>query len=85
MKTHELSILQAFADAIYNGDKTFELTENDREYQKGDHIKFTVRNSLTLKQINHALNDCEYEITYVLSGWGLKENYVVLAIKRLNI
>ncbi len=25
----------------------------------------------------------EYEITYVLAGWGLKENYVALGIKEV--
>jgi len=84
MKIHEVGILSDFADAIYNGDKTFELTENDREYQKGDHIKFTVLKSLTRNRMNHALNDCEYEITYVYSGYGLKVPFVILALRRIK-
>lgn len=84
MKTHEIGILSDFADAIYSGDKTFELTENDREYQKGDHIKFTVLKSLTRNRMNHALNDCEYEITYVYSGYGLQVPFVILALRRIK-
>ena len=82
MKTHELKIQGDFADAVYSGEKTFEIRENDRGFQKGDHIKFKTTNDCRHNWINaHAIEDCEYEITYILNGWGLKENYVVLAIK----
>lgn len=83
MKIHELKILEDFADAVYSGDKTFELRENDRGFQKGDHIKFIAIDShLNIRMNHHVINDCEYEITYVINGWGLKENYVALAIKK---
>lgn len=84
MKTHELKILEDFADAVYSGDKTFELRENDRGFQKGDHIIFTALDSQLNIIMDHEINYCEYEITYVLNGWGLKENYVALAIKRIK-
>lgn len=38
--THELKILKSFADAVYSGDKTFEIRENDRGFQKGDKVIF---------------------------------------------
>lgn len=84
MKIHELKILEDFADAVYNGDKTFELRENDRGYQKGDHIKFTALDSCLKIKVDHVINDCEYVIAYVLNNWGLKEGYVALAIKRIK-
>ena len=84
MKTHELSILQDFADAIFSGEMTFILRENDRGYQKGDHIKFRVLKTISRGWTNHALKDCEYEITYVLNGWGLKNGCVALAIRRIK-
>lgn len=88
MKIHELKILKDFADAVYSGDKTFELRENDRGFQKGDHIIFTALDSISEFtsniMIDHAINYCEYEITYVLNNWGLKEGYVALAIKRIK-
>ena len=86
MKTHELKILEDFADAVYSGDKTFELRENDRGFQKGDHIIFTALDSISTfgNTMDHEINYCEYEITYVLNGWGLRENYVALAIKRIK-
>ena len=81
--THHIKILEDFADVVLSGEKSFEVRENDRGYQKGDHVKFKVIDRLNLG-INHPLNDAEFEITYVLSGWGLKENWVAFAIKRVT-
>ena len=33
---HYIKIRQSFADAVYSGEKTFEVRKNDRGYQKGD-------------------------------------------------
>ena len=40
MKTHNIKLNIAFCDDVYSGIKPFEIRENDRGYQKGDHIKF---------------------------------------------
>ena len=32
----------------------------------------------------HKVEEREYEITYVLSGWGIKEDYVVFGIKEIK-
>ena len=77
---HHIKIQQEFADAIMSGEKTFEIRINDRGYQKGDLIRFQVVDGCFLTTF-HLLNDKVYEITYVLSGWGLREGYVVFAIK----
>ena len=69
-----------FADAVISGQKTFEVRKNDRNYQRGDHVIFTA--VVNGKKINHPINKEQYEITYVLSGWGLKDGYVVFGIKR---
>ena len=81
--THEIKILKQFADEIINGNKSFEIRKNDRGYQKGDFIKFRVieKYENIVLGVEHPLRDKLYEITYVLSGWGLKKDYVVLAIK----
>ena len=81
--THNLKIKEQFADAIANGDKTFEVRYNDRGFQKGDYVGFNVIgtiDNLNLS-IDHMITDRVYEITYVLSGWGIKEGYVVFGIK----
>lgn len=81
--THCLKIREDYADAVLSGEKTFELRYNDRNYKKGDLIKFRVINKNQCDVPEHKLNGQEYEITYVLEGWeGLKDNVVALGIKR---
>lgn len=77
---HRVKIQQEFADAVMSGEKTFEIRMNDRGYQKGDLIRFQVMDGY-ISNTSHSLNDKVYEITYVLSGWGLCDGYVGLAIK----
>lgn len=79
---HCLKLQEGFADAVISGDKCFEVRLNDRGYQRGDYIKFTVMEGSFKKQ--HQLNECAFEITYVLNGWGIKEDYVVLGIKEVG-
>ena len=83
IKSHNLKLRFEFADAVLHGDKCFEVRENDRGYQKGDLIQFKVIDSMGTR-ILHSVEDKEYEITYVLNGWGIKEDYVVFGIKENN-
>lgn len=84
---HELKIKKSFADAIVSGDKTFEIRNNDRGFQKGDLIKFKVIPDEIDSEpiINHFLEKPTYIITYILSGWGLQDGYVVLGIKQATL
>lgn len=82
---HELKILKPFADAIVSGDKTFEIRENDRGFNRGDLIHFyCVGDTETIwaSEIDHPIRDNLYEISYVLSGMGIEEGYVAFAIRR---
>lgn len=84
MKTHKLKLDIEFCDAVFNGEKTFEVRLNDRGFQTGDRIKFIpVDNHRQAETIHHKIENREYEITYILNGWGIKNGYVVLAIKEL--
>ena len=78
-------ILRPFADAVLSGEKTFEIRKNDEGYQKGDVIIFEVMDSEFMPNSLHPLNGKRYEITYVLSGWGLKEDYVALGIEEVEV
>ena len=80
--THKIKIQDQFADAVLNGEKTFEVRLNDRNYQRGDYVEFNVVFE-GLELTNHPLNKQIFIITYVLSGWGLKEGYVAFGIKRV--
>lgn len=82
MTTHNIKIQKEFADAIISGDKLFEIRKNDRGYQKGDHIIFRVIDELGLSA-KHEIDSIEYEITYVINGWGLKNGFVVFGIKQI--
>lgn len=82
-KHHTLKLRDEFCDAVYAGDKSFEVRKNDRGYQKGDTVNFIcVTEDGT--QLPHFIIDKTYEITYVLSGWGIKEDYVVFGIKEIE-
>lgn len=78
--THEIKLNKEFADAVFKGEKPFEIRFNDRGYQRGDYIKFQVMDGMFRE--NHPLNDILFEITYVLNGWGLQDGYVALGIKK---
>ncbi len=79
-KVHDIKILPDFADAILDGDKTFEIRENDRGYQRGDGIRFTVTIPGKIAD-DHPINKKLFEITYVINGWGLKNGCVAFAFR----
>ena len=81
MRIHEIKLERTFQDAIVCGDKCFEVRYNDRGYQKGDRVKFKVNDR---RNVVEPLDNKIYEITFVLSGWGIKENYVVFGIKEVE-
>lgn len=74
---------KGFADAVMSGEKNFEVRYNDRGYQKGDKVKFKVMDGSISSY--HPLNERTFEITYVLNGWGIKEDYVVFGIKKAEV
>ena len=76
---HKLKLREELWDAVMSGDKCFEVRDNDRGFQSGDTVTF-VKVDQSGIVIPH--NQCVFEITYVLSGWGIKEGYVVFGIKR---
>ena len=80
-KVHDIKLRIEFCSAVLYGDKTFEIRNNYRGYQKGDYIYFHPVDE-NLVPVDHPIIDKCFEITYVLSGWGLKENYVCFGIKR---
>ena len=79
---HIIKIGVDFANAILSGEKTFELRRNDRGYQKGDEIVFRVIDRDGADMPGHPLNDEVFIITYVLSGWGLRDGFVAFSIKK---
>ena len=81
MRTHILKIVFSAADLVITGEKTFEIRKNDRLYQRGDFIRFYAVDGDGITKASHCINEMEYEITCVISGFGLKKGYVALGIK----
>ena len=76
---HNISLSVKFCEFVLNGDKCFEVRENDRGYQKGDLVQFEPYDPRKL--CRHPIADKTYVITYVLNGWGLKNGFVAFGIK----
>lgn len=74
---HELKIKEVYFDAIESGDKTFEIRFNDRGYQKGDILYLTAIDEMGC----YTFKKMTLRVTFVHSGLGMSENYVVLGIK----
>ena len=55
-------------------------------YSTGDKIIFQAvkEGAMFMLNVSHPIKDKVYEITYVLSSWGLKEGYVAFGIKEVN-
>ena len=80
---HDLKIERQFAYAIHEGRKTFEVRRNDRGFNAGDRVRFTVVEQGVATEFvckDHPLNGAVYHITYVLSGWGLEDGYVAFSV-----
>lgn len=78
--THIIKIQKPYADAVLDGRKNFEVRLNDRGYNAGDKVLFTVMDG-DFSNLSHPLNKKGYDITYVHSGLGLEQGYVVFGIK----
>lgn len=73
---HELKILPEYFNAVLNGDKSFEIRLNDRNYQIEDEVllkEYLPDNGFTGREVART-------ITYV-TDYAQRENYVVFSIK----
>lgn len=82
--THTIKLREDYIQPVLSGEKNFEVRENNRGYQKGDFIKFQAVSREGCLYVDMELEKRIYEITYVHSGLGLKENYVVFGIKEVE-
>lgn len=74
---HNLKLQRKYADRIIDGQKTFEVRLNDRDYQVGDIIIFnTVENNNADETVTHKINNKEYEITYIHTNYGMDSDYL---------
>jgi len=79
MKFHELKTYDKYFDDIVNGNKTFEVRENDRDFKVGDIL--ILCEYLPVKNV-HTGRQVAREIKYILKGgrFGIKKGYVVMGL-----
>jgi len=79
---HHLKIERQWADARLCGDLDIEYRRNDRGFQKGDLIRYQVVDPKTKEPVEHPLNGCTLQISYVLTGLpGMEHGYSALSTK----
>lgn len=79
MKWHDLKIQTQYFNAIQIGTKTFEIRENDRDFQVGDVLylrEFDLLEGYTDRVLKR-------RISYI-TDYAQQENYVVMSIIKEN-
>jgi ASC-1-like (ASCH) protein len=78
--THELKCWPEYFDAIYIGEKKFEVRKNDRNYQVGDSLYLQEWSPQFQSYTGRML---VLQVTYILQGgqFGIEEGYVVMSIR----
>lgn len=82
--THHIKLALTFCQPVMTGQKRFEIRYNDRDYRTGDYIAFIPADPETGRRTHHPIASRKYRITYLLSGWGLKDGYVAFGIEEDN-
>lgn len=92
---HGLKTIQPYFDAVWSGEKNFELRLNDRDFHPGDYLhleeyvngKYADR-SILAKVISMAfcpkpeqLPVTDERIMVIPKGWGLEEGYCIMGIE----
>lgn len=78
MNIEELKVLPIYFEELVNGNKTFEIRKNDRDYKVG--LKLILRE---FKNNTFTGRSIEKTVTYVFKGgqYGLNKGYVILGIQ----
>ena len=82
---HEIKLREDYIEPVLSGKKNFEVRLNDRGYQKGDWVRFKAVSRQGVTYVNKILEKATFEITYVHSGLGLREGYVVFGIRNIDV
>ncbi len=81
-RRHDLKCWPEYFEAIERGDKTFEIRNNDRDYQVGDLLMLLKWNPETSDWCDD-FEPIYADVIYVLDGgqFGLEESYVAMGIR----
>lgn len=83
-RTHELKCWPSFFEAVRDGDKTFEVRQNDRGFQRGDVL--WLREYDPAKVANRYTGRTLYaHVSYVLNGSGVEPGYVAMGLSDVEV
>lgn len=77
MKIHDLKTLMPYFEEVANGNKTFEIRKNDRDYEEGDVL--LLREIMSPSRPAYTGRMKAAQVTY-MTDFEQKEGYVVLGI-----
>lgn len=83
-KTYICDIDEHSADRIAVGNQTFDVRSNDQNFQKGDYIRYRVITTSGIQKTYHKLDGETFRIQFVYCGNCLKDNHVILGIKKID-
>ena len=88
-KEHMLKTDPAVFQDVLDGSKTFEIRFNDRGYQVDDLIvlketKFTGQQMKSGQPLVYTGREIQKRISYVLGGYGLQDDWVILGIQDIE-
>jgi ASC-1-like (ASCH) protein len=75
-KKHQLKILPEYFQAIAEGEKTFEIRRNDRDYQVGDELFL---NEFDPEKQKYTGRREKVKVSYI-TDYAQVENYIVMGI-----
>lgn len=84
-KIHELKTDSEVFQAVAEGRKTFEIRFNDRDFRVGDELVLleTINTGEQMKRgkpLLYSGNELRKKVSYILSGYGLQDGWVILGI-----
>ena len=79
--THELKTWPIFYQAIWEGNKTFEVRKNDRNFKVGDQL---ILKEWRLQTESYTGRAMSVDVLYTLSGgqFGIEAGFVVMGISQ---
>jgi len=83
MAIHKLKVWSEYMDDLINGNKSFEVRLNDRNFQVGDTLILMEFNKDKKEYLDREL---KVKITYILDNSvfdAIKDGFVVMGIKRV--
>lgn len=82
--THCLKIQSRYFEEIQNGDKTFEVRKNDRNFKLGDKV---ILQEYDIDNNTYSGSEIEMRISYILHGdfklFGLANDHCVLGLREV--